>query len=144
MRRKTTSATTARNRSDPTTAPAISGALSVEVGGVATMLVVVEDEKPGFVGMEDTCALVVAVVAPTTIADVDVGVVAVGVVVVAAIVDAVVVTRAVADVVVDVAAAVVNAFVVAVVGRLAAVQLATGRLVQEHGERLVEQSCGFA
>jgi hypothetical protein len=26
---------------------------------------------------------------------------------------------------------------------LAAVQLATGRLVQEHGERVVPQSCGF-
>jgi hypothetical protein len=70
------------------------------------MLVVVDDERPGVVGMEDNCALVVAVVAPTTIADV--------------------------DVVVDVAAVVVGAFVVAVVGELAAVQAATGRLEQAH------------
>jgi hypothetical protein len=81
------------------------------------MLVVVEDERPGFVGMEDTCALVGAVVAPTTIADV--------------------------DVVVLVTAAVVNAFVVAVVGELAAVQAATGRLEQGHWEGFVVQSCGF-
>jgi hypothetical protein len=88
------------------------------------MLVVVEDERPGVVGVEDTCALVVAamvnaVVAPIAVADV--------------------------DVVVLVAAAVVDAFafVVAVVGGLAAVQLATGRLEHVHGERVVAQSCGF-
>ena len=108
------------------------------------MLVVVEDERPGVVGVEDTCALVVAamvnaVVAPIAVAD---DVVVVGVVVVAAIVDAVVVTRAVENVVVVVTAAVVDALVVAVVGGLAAVQLATGRLEQRHGERLVAQSCG--
>jgi hypothetical protein len=66
------------------------------------LVVVVEDERPGVVGMEDTCA----VVAPTTIEAV--------------------------DVVVLVSAAVVDAFVVAVVGGLAAVQLATGRLEQKH------------
>jgi hypothetical protein len=87
------------------------------------MLVVVEDERPGVVD----CALVVAVVVPTAVAD-DVAVVAV---VLAAIVDAVVAPTAVADVVV-VAAAVVGAVVVAVVGGLAAVQLATGRLEQGH------------
>ena len=81
------------------------------------MLVVVEDERPGVVGMEDTCVLVVSVVAPTAVADV--------------------------DVVVLVAAVVVGAFVVAVVGELAAVQLATGRLEQKHGELVVAQSCGF-
>ena len=81
------------------------------------MLVVVDDERPGFVGMEDNCALVVAVVTPTAVADV--------------------------DVVVLVAAAVVDAVVVAVVGGLAAVQLATGRLEQVHPGRVVEQSCGF-
>jgi hypothetical protein len=79
------------------------------------MLVVVEDERPGVVCVEDICALVVAVVAPTTVADVDVAVV--------------------------VAAAVVDAFVVAVVGGLA--QVATGRLVQKHGVERVEQSCGY-
>jgi hypothetical protein len=92
----------------------------------------VEDDMPGIVGMDDNCALVVAVVAPTTIADVDVAAVAV---VVAAIVDAVVAPTAVADVdvVVLVAAVVVGAFVVAVVGELAAVQSATGRgLEQRH------------
>jgi hypothetical protein len=81
--KKTTSATRARNRSDPTTAPAISGVLSVSVG-----------------------AALIAV------ADI--------------------------DVVVVVAATVVDA----VVGGLAAVQVATGRL--EQGHRLdLEQSCGF-
>ena len=80
------------------------------------MLVVVEDERPVVVGVEDNCALVVAVV-PIGVADVDVVVVA--------------------------AVAVVDAFVVAVVGGLAAVQLATGRLEQGHGGRVVAQSCGF-
>jgi hypothetical protein len=77
------------------------------------MLVVVEDERPGV----DDCALVVAVVVPIAVADVDVAVV--------------------------VAAAVVDAFVVAVVGELAAVQLAAGRLEQTHREGVVVQSCGF-
>jgi hypothetical protein len=79
------------------------------------MLVVVEDERPGVVGMEDTCALVVESVVPIAVADVDVAVV--------------------------VAVAVVDAVAVAVVG-LAAVQLVAGRLEQTHGEGLVEQSCG--
>ncbi len=82
-------------------------------------------------------AAVVAFFAPTAVSDVDV-------VEFVAIVDAVVAAIAVADVdvVVVVAVAVVDTFVVAVVGGLAAVQLATGRLEQRHGERLVEQSCG--
>jgi hypothetical protein len=78
------------------------------------MLVVVEDERPGVVGVEDNCALVVAVV-PIGVADV--------------------------DVVEVVAAAVVDAVAVAVVGRLAAVQVATGRLVQLHIAGRVAQSC---
>jgi hypothetical protein len=64
------------------------------------------DGRPGVVGMEDICALVDTVVTPTAFADIDVAVV--------------------------VAAAVVGVVVVAVVARLAAVQLATGRLVQGH------------
>jgi hypothetical protein len=99
----------------------------------------VEDDMPGIVGMDDNCALVVAVVAPTTIADVDVVVVAAVAVVVVAIVDAVGATTAV---VVVAAVVVVGAFVVAVVGGLAAVQLATGRLEQVHRVGVVEQSCG--
>jgi hypothetical protein len=104
-------------------------------------MLVVDDERPGVAGMEDNCAIVVAVVVPMAVADVDV----VAVAVVAVVVDAVVVSKAVVDVdlVVVVAAAVVDAFVVAVIGELAAVQLATGRLEQEHREGLVEQSCGF-
>jgi hypothetical protein len=74
------------------------------------MLVVAEDERPVVVGVDDDCALVVAVVVPTAVADVDVAAVAV---------------------------------VVAVVGGLAAVQLATGRLEQAHRVGRVEQSCGF-
>jgi hypothetical protein len=170
--KKTTSATRARNRSEPTTTPTISGVLSVEVGGVTIMMVVVEDERPGFVDVDDDCALVVEFVAPTTVADVDVAAVAV---VVAAKIDEVVVPRAVVDdvlvvvaavaavvtamvdavvapipvavvdvdvVVVVAAVAVVDAFVVALVGGLAAVQLATGRLKQAHRVGRVEQSCG--
>jgi hypothetical protein len=76
-KKTTTSATRARNRSDPPTAPAITGVLSVSVG-----------------------------VAPIAVADV--------------------------DVVVVVAAAVVVAVVVAIVDGLAAVQVATGRLVHLH------------
>jgi hypothetical protein len=77
-------------------------------------MLVVEDARPAVVGVEDNCALVVAVVAPISVVDV--------------------------DVVVVVGAAVVDALVVAVVGGLAAVQLA---LEQPHREGLVEQSCGF-
>jgi hypothetical protein len=40
-KKKTTSATTARNRSDPTTAPAISGVLSLSVGVVVVVAAVV-------------------------------------------------------------------------------------------------------
>jgi hypothetical protein len=96
-------------------------------------MLVVEDERSAVVGVEDNCALVVEVVAPVTVADVDVVVDAVAVVI-PAIVDAVVAPMAVADVdvVMVAAAAVVDALVVPVVGELAAVQLATGRLVQEH------------
>jgi hypothetical protein len=123
-------------------------------------MLVVEDETPVVVGVEDNCVLVVevvvpievadidvvvvaveAVVVPITVADVDVVAVAVVAVVVAAIVDAVFVAKGV--VVVVAAAAVINALVVPVVGELAAVQLATGRLVQGHREGLVAQSCGF-
>ncbi len=78
------------------------------------MLVVVEDERP--VGADDDCALAVAVVVPTAVADVDVVVVA--------------------------AVAVVDAVVVTVVGGLAAVQVATGRLEQAHRVGRMEQSCG--
>jgi hypothetical protein len=63
----------------------------------------VEDERPGVVGV-DNCALVVKVVAPVAVAGVDL---------------------------VAVVAAVVEALVV-VVGGLAAVQVATGRLEQSH------------
>jgi hypothetical protein len=76
--------TQARNRSDPTTAPTNSGVLTVEAGVEATMLVV-EDERPGVVGVG---ALVIAVVAA--------------------------------------------AVVVALVGGLVAVHVATGRLEQGH------------
>jgi hypothetical protein len=101
-------------------------------------MLVVEDERPGVVGVEDNCALVVAVVVPKGVADVVV--VAVVEIEVAAIVVAIVAPITV----VDVDVVVVDAFVVPVVGGLAAVQLATGRLgEQEHGEGLVEQSCGF-
>jgi hypothetical protein len=95
----------------------------------------VESAADAFVVLD--VALVVAIVAPTAVADVDV-------VEFVAIVDEVVTAIAVADVdvVVVVAAAVVGA-VVAVVGGLAAVQLATGMLEQGHGEGVVEQSCGF-
>jgi hypothetical protein len=94
-------------------------------------------------GVDDNCALVVAVVAPRAVAD-DVVVGVVGVVI-AAIVAAVVAPIAAADVdvVVLVAAAVVDAFVVAVVGALAFVQVETGRLEQKHPGRAVVQSCGF-
>jgi hypothetical protein len=86
-------------------------------------MLVVEDETPVVVGVEDDCAVVVvvvevadvrvvvvAVVAPITVADVDVVVVVVVAVVVAAIVVAVVVPITVADVdvVVVVGAAVVG------------------------------------
>jgi hypothetical protein len=77
-------------------------------------MLVLEDERPGVVGVEDNCALVDAVVVPTAVADV--------------------------DVVVVVTAAVVDAFVVAVAGGFAAVQVS---LEQPHREGLVEQSCGF-
>jgi hypothetical protein len=125
--KKTMSATRARNRSEPTTAPAISGVLPVGAGVEATMLVV-EDARPGGVSVEANCALVVEVVAPITVADVDVVVVAV----VAAVIVAVVVPIAVVDVdvVAVVGAAAVVAFVVPVVGGLVAVQLAIGRLEQ--------------
>jgi hypothetical protein len=95
----------------------------------------VESAADAFVVLVDV-ALVVAIVAPTAVADVDV-------VEFVAIVDEVVTAIAVADVdvVVVVAAAVVGAVVVAVVGGLAAVQL--GRLEQGHGEGVMEQSCGF-
>jgi hypothetical protein len=75
------------------------------------MLVAVDEEKPGVVGVKDTCAFV----APIATADVDV------VVLVAA------------------TAVVVDAFVVIVVGELAAVQLAR-RLEQRHVEGVVSQS----
>jgi hypothetical protein len=42
-----------------------------------------------------------------------------------------------------VVAAIVDTFVVAVVGGLAAVQLSIRRLAQRRGERVVAQSCGF-
>jgi hypothetical protein len=84
-------------------------------------MLVLEDERPGVVSAEDNCALVDAVVVPIAVADVDVVVVAVVAVVVAAIVDD----------------------FVAVVGGLAAVQLATGRLEQSHSEGFVAQSCVF-
>jgi hypothetical protein len=80
-------------------------------------MLVLEDERPEVVGVEDNCAIVVAVVAPKGVVDVDV-------------------------VAVAVVAVVVDAFVVAVVGGLVAVQLAS-RLWQEHRGGLVEQSCGF-
>lgn len=91
---------------------------------------VVEDETPEVVGMEGNCALVV----PLAVADVDVVVVTVGANVIAETVDAVVAPIGVVDVdvVVVVAAAVVVALVVAVIGELVAVQLATGRLEQGH------------
>jgi hypothetical protein len=79
-------------------------------------MLVVEDERPAVVGVEDNCALVDAVVAPIAVAVVDL---------------------------VVVAAAVVEALVVVVVGGLAAAQSATGMLEQWHPEGLVEQSCGF-
>jgi hypothetical protein len=65
-KKKTMTATTARNRSEPTTTPTISGVLSVEVGVEATMLVVEEREV---VGVEDTCAVVVAFVVPRAVAE---------------------------------------------------------------------------
>jgi hypothetical protein len=74
--------------------------------GVEVTMLAVEDERPEVVCAEDNCALVVEVVALMTVADV--------------------------DVVVVVDAAVVDAFVVTVVGRLAAVQVVTGRLEQGH------------
>jgi len=94
-------------------------------------MLVVEDARPGVVGVEGNCALVVTVVAPIAVADVIV--VAVVANVVAAIV-VVIVPKGVVDVdlVVVVDAAVVDAFVVTVVGRLAAVQVVTGRLEQGH------------
>jgi hypothetical protein len=49
----TTSATTARKKIDPTTTPAISGVLSVEVGVEVSMLVVVEDGRPAIVGVDE-------------------------------------------------------------------------------------------
>jgi hypothetical protein len=106
-------------------------------------MLVVEDARPGVVGVEDNWALVVAVVASIAVADVVVA--AVVEIEVAAIVVAVVapITVADVDVVVVVAAAVIKAFVVAVVRGLAAVQLATGRLEHSHWEGLVAQSCGF-
>ncbi len=118
--------------------------MSVEVGGV-TIIVVFEDARPEVVGVEDNCALFVAVVPPTAVALIDVVADAVVAVVVAATVDAVVAPIAVADVdvLVVAAAAVVDAVVVAVVGGLAAVQLATGRLKQMHRAGVVAQSCGF-
>jgi hypothetical protein len=69
-------------------------------------MLVVETERSEVVGVEDNCAIVVAVVVPKGVVDV--------------------------DVVVVVAAAVVVAVVVAVVGELAAVQVATGSLEQSH------------
>jgi len=93
-------------------------------------MLVVEDERPEVVGVEANCVAVVAVVAPIAVADIDV-VVDVVAVVIPAIVVEVVVPITDEDVVVAVTAAVVDAFVVAV-GGLAAVQLATGRLEQEH------------
>jgi hypothetical protein len=79
-------------------------------------MLVVENAK--LVSVEDdNCALVVAAVVPMAVADV--------------------------DVVVVVTAAVVDAFVIAVVGKLVAVQVAIGRLEQEHREGFVAQSCGF-
>jgi hypothetical protein len=139
--KKTTSATRATNSSDPPTAPAISGALSVGVGVEATMMVV-DDARPEVVGVEGNCAIVVGVIA---VADVGVVVVAVVAVVVAAIVDAVVapITVADVDVVMVAVVAVVIAAIVDAVGGLAAVQVATGRLEQPHGEGLAGQSCGF-
>jgi len=80
-------------------------------------MLVVEDKRSAVVGVEGNCAVVVEVVVPIAVADVDV-------------------------VVVAVVAVVVDAFVVAVVGGLVAVQLAS-RLWQEHRGGLVEQSCGF-
>jgi hypothetical protein len=86
-----------------------------DVDGVFPTMLVVEDERPVVVGVEDDCTLVVAVVAPIAVVDV--------------------------DLVVVVGAAVVDAFVA--VSALAAVQVATGRLEQPHREGLVEQSCVF-
>jgi hypothetical protein len=135
--KKTTSATRATNSSDPPTTPAISRVLSVGVEVEATMFVV-EDERSEVIGVEDDCALGVSAV-PS-----DVGVeatmlvvederpVVVGVEDDCAIVDAVVAPIAI---------------VVAVIGELAAAQVATGRLEQGHKpmdeEGLVVQSCGF-
>jgi len=106
-------------------------------------MLVVEDERPVVVGVEDDCALVVEVVVLMTVADVDVVVDVVAVVIPAIVVEVVVpITDEDVDVVALVAAAVVDAVVVAVVGGLAAVQVAAGRLEQPHGEGFVAQSCG--
>jgi hypothetical protein len=92
-------------------------------------MLVVENARPGVVGVEDNCAVVVEVVVAVEIP---------------AIADAGIVPIAIADVdlVVVVGAAAVDDFV-AVVGGLAAVQAATGRLEQSHSEGLLSQFCGF-
>jgi hypothetical protein len=80
----------------------------------------VESAADAFVVLD--VALVVAIVAPTAVSDVDV----VEFVVIVDVVTAIAVADV--DVVVVVAVAVVDTFVVAVVGKL----VATGRLVQKH------------